>query len=147
MLSHSYLIVLPSLFLLTRGEHVSRPADILLISSANVAVVGPNSTIDDRMLRSIVHSLYSDLDLKKVDPKRTDATMIVMMFDADENLLRHGRIVRRTDRMLALDVLNGQFDGSLGIADLDHTGIIALTGPRDGVVPGSVWVCWGKLRR
>lgn len=108
---------------------------------------GAMAGIDLATLRRSVKGYYPTLDLDSVDKTRTDAVMVLLLFDRAGNVVRHAQLVRKTDRMFALDVLNAQFKTSLTMADVKQTGIAALTGPRDGVVPGTVWVCWGELRR
>lgn len=105
-----------------------------------------SQTIDLRRVRSVVRSRYPQLDLKSVDKTRREAVMVVLLFDAADNLVGHAMQTRRSDRMLAIDAIRKQFGDSLKMSDFDHTALAALTGPREGIVPGSLWVCWGKLR-
>lgn len=96
-------------------------------------------------LRRSVRNLYPNID---VDHERLDgpaALLVVLRFDSAGNVTGHKLRERTSDRMRPMDVLQAEF-GAIEWRQVDHCGVVPLTGDNTGVRRGTVWVVWAQLR-
>lgn len=121
-------------------------ATAVVAFAATPATAGAQAVIPVAELRRTVAALYPAIDVESNADRSTPARMVVLLFDPEHNVIRHAVRTRTTDRVAAFEVLREEF-GDRAWTDFHHTGVVALTGPRGGVEPGSVWVAWGVLRR
>lgn len=135
-----------SKFFLLLGLALGSPMLSERRATVSIRASGNTPVIPVAELRRTVRALYPNVD---VDHERRDgpaALLVVLRFDAMGNVTGHKIRERTTDRMRPMDVLQAEF-GAIEWRDVDHCGVVPLTGDNEGVRRGTVWVVWAQLRR